>query len=59
MIVIVTITIITSSHYYQAAMKISNIQDAPIMISCYNRGKMKGENIGRLLLEPEIVIMIN
>ena len=39
-------------------MKISDLQTAPITIF-YSRGKMKAENIGRLLLEPEIVIMIN
>ena len=40
-------------------MKISDLQAAPITISCYSRGKMEAENIGRLLLEPEMTIMIN
>ena len=56
---IFTITIITSSHYYQAATKIFDLQASPITISCYSCGKMEAENIGRLLLEPEMTIMIN
>ena len=40
-------------------MKIYDLQAAPITISCYNHGKMEAENIGRLLLEPEMTIMIN
>ena len=57
--IIYTITIITSSHYYRAAMKISDLQAPPITISCYSRGKMEAKNIGRLLLKPEMTIMIN
>ena len=51
--------IITSSYYYREAMKISDLQAALITISCYSHGKMKAENIGRLLLEPKMMIMIN
>ena len=40
-------------------MKIYDLQDAPITISCYSRGKMEAKNIGRLLLELEMTIMIN
>ena len=40
-------------------MKISDLQAAPITINCYSCGKMEEENIGRLLLEPEMTIMIN
>ena len=40
-------------------MKISDLQAAPIMISCYSHGNMEEENIGQLLLEPEMTIMIN
>ena len=56
---IYTITIITSSHYYRAAMKISHLQAAQITISYYSYGNMEAENIGRLLLEPKMTIMIN
>ena len=56
---IYTITIITSSYYYRAAMKISDLQAAPITMSCYSHGKMKEEDIGKLLFKPEIMIMIN
>ena len=40
-------------------MKISGLQATPITISCYSHGKMEAENIGRLLLEPKMTIMIN
>ena len=40
-------------------MKIYDLQAAPIMISCYNCGKIELGNIGRLLLEPAMTIMIN
>ena len=40
-------------------MKISDLQAAPIKICCYSCGKIEAENIGRLLLEPEMTIMIN
>ena len=43
---IYTITIINSSHYYRAAMKIFDLQAAPITISCYSHGKMEAKNIG-------------
>ena len=53
------ITIITSSYYYQETMKIFGLQVALITISCYSRGKMRAEDIGKLLFEPEIMIMID
>ena len=56
---IYAITIITSSYYYRAAMKISDVQVALITISCYSRGKMRVEDIGKLLFEPEMMIMID
>ena len=56
---IYAITIVTSSYYYQAAMKISDLQAALITIGCYSRGKMRAEDIGKLLFEPEVMIMIN
>ena len=40
-------------------MKISDIQAVLITISYYSSGKMEAENIGRLLLEPEMTIVIN
>ena len=40
-------------------MKIYDLQAALIMMSYYSRGKMRAEDIGKLLLEPEIMIMIN
>ena len=40
-------------------MKISDIQASPIMICYYSCGKIEEENIGRLLLEPKMMIMIN
>ena len=40
-------------------MKISDIQDSLITMSCYSRGKMRVEDIGKLLFEPKIMIMIN
>ena len=40
-------------------MKISDLQATPITISYYSHGNMEAENIGRLLLEPEMTIMIN
>ena len=51
--------IITSSYYYREAMKISDLQAALITISCYSRGKIRAEDIGKLLLELEIMIMID
>ena len=56
---IYAITIITSSYYYQVAMKISDLQAALITISCYSRGKMRATYIGKLLFEPEIMILID
>ena len=40
-------------------MKISDLQAAPITISCYSCGKIEAGNIGMLLLEPAMTIMIN
>ena len=40
-------------------MKIYDLQAAPITIRCYSCGKIEAENIGRLLLEPAMTIMIN
>ena len=40
-------------------MKISDLQASPITICCYSYGKIEAKNIGRLLLEPEMTIMIN
>ena len=40
-------------------MKIFDLQAAPITISCYNCGKIEAGNIGRLLLDPVMTIMIN
>ena len=40
-------------------MKISDLQDAPITMHCYSCGKIEAKNIGRLLLEPAMTIMIN
>ena len=40
-------------------MTIPDLQDALITMSCYSRGKMREEDIGKLLFEPEIMIMIN
>ena len=40
-------------------MKIFDHQAAPITIRCYSCGKIEVENIGRLLLDPEMTIMIN
>ena len=40
-------------------MKIFDLQAALIMMSCYSRGKMRAENIGKVLFEIEIMIMIN
>ena len=53
------ITIITYSYYYRVAMKISDLQAALITMRYYSRGKMREEDIGKLLFEPEIIIMIN
>ena len=40
-------------------MKIYDLQAALITMSCYSPGKMRAEDIGKLLFEPEIMIMIN
>ena len=40
-------------------MKISDLQAALITISSYSCGKIEVGNIGRLLLEPAMTIMIN
>ena len=40
-------------------MKISDLQAAPITISCYSCGKIEVGNIGMLLLKPAMTIMIN
>ena len=40
-------------------MKIFDHQDALITMSYYSHGKMRAENIGKMLLEPEIMIMVN
>ena len=40
-------------------MKISDLQDSLITISCYSRGKMREKDIGKLLFELEIMIMID
>ena len=40
-------------------MKISDLQATLITISYYNHGNMRAEDIGKLLLELEIMIMIN
>ena len=40
-------------------MKISDLQAAPITIGCYRGGKIEAKNIGSLLLEPAMTIMIN
>ena len=56
---IYTIIVITSSSYYWVAMKISDLQDAPIIINCYSRGGMRVEDIGKLLFGPEVMILID
>ena len=56
---IYAITIITSFSYYRATMKISDLQVALIIISGYTRGKMRAKDIGKLLFELEIMIMID
>ena len=40
-------------------MKISNLQASPITISCYSYDKIQVGNIGMLLLDPVMTIMIN
>ena len=40
-------------------MKISDLQATLIMMIYYSRGKMRAEDIGKLLSEPKIMIMIN
>ena len=40
-------------------MKISDLHAIPIMISCYSCGKIEVGNIGMLLLNPMMTIMIN
>ena len=40
-------------------MKISDLQAAPITISYYGCGKIEAGNVGMLLLEPAMTIMIN
>ena len=40
-------------------MKISDLQAALITIGYYSHGKMRAEDIGKLLFELEIMIMIN
>ena len=40
-------------------MKIFDLQAAPITISCYSCGKIEVVNIGILLLDPTMTIMIN
>ena len=40
-------------------MKISDLQATPITVSCYSCGKIEAGNIGILLLEPTMTIMIN
>ena len=56
---IYTITIITSSSYYWAAMKISNLQAALITINYYSHGRMRVEDIGKMLFDLEIMILID
>ena len=56
---IYTITIITSSYYYRAAMKISDLQAALITINYYSHGMMRVKDIGKLFFDPEIMILID
>ena len=55
---IYAITIITSSYYYWVAMKISDLQDSLITINGYSCGRMRVEDIGKLLFDPKIMILV-